>query len=111
MVHRATIRYHPRTMRPRHTTSIAMQAACGLLVLISLGWALPAAAGTLDRVKETGVFRIGYRADAKPYSYRDENGQPAGYIVDLCLEVAAAVRADVGDQVRMQYVLVPADQR
>ena len=44
---------------------------------------------TLDRVRDSGVFRIGYRADAKPYSYRNDQGQPAGYIVDLCLEVAA----------------------
>ena len=36
------------------------------------------------------------------------SGQPAGYIVDLCLEVAAALRAG---NVRTEYVLVPADQR
>ena len=50
-----------------------------------------AGAATLDRIRDTGVFRIGYRADAKPYSYQDEQGQPAGYIVDLCLEIAAAL--------------------
>jgi ABC-type amino acid transport substrate-binding protein len=67
----------------------------------------PAAAATLDRIREAGVFRIGYRADAKPYSYQDANGQAAGYVVDLCLEVAAAL----GPKVRPQYVRVPADQR
>jgi polar amino acid transport system substrate-binding protein len=70
-----------------------------------------AVAGTLDRVKESGVFRIGYRADARPYSYRNERGQPAGYIVDLCVEVAAAVRAATGGQARNQYIMVPSDQR
>ena len=30
----------------------------------------PATAGVLDRVRESGAFRIGYRADAKPYSYQ-----------------------------------------
>ncbi len=69
--------------------------------------ATEATAATLDRIRDTGVFRIGYRADAKPYSYRDANGQPAGYIVDLCLEVAAAL----GPNVRNEYVLVPPDQR
>ncbi|MCX7311747.1 MAG: transporter substrate-binding domain-containing protein [Alphaproteobacteria bacterium] len=48
-----------------------------------------ASAGTLDRIRESGTFRIGYRADARPYSYQDRNGQPAGYIIDLCTEVAA----------------------
>jgi ABC-type amino acid transport substrate-binding protein len=66
-----------------------------------------AAAATLDRVRDTGVFRIGYRADAKPYSYRNEHGQAAGYIVDLCVEVAKAL----GPNVRPEYVLVPADNR
>lgn len=72
---------------------------------------LAAQASTLDRVRDTGTFRIGYRADAKPYSYRNENGQPAGYIVDLCMEVATAVRASIGGNVRTEFVLVPADQR
>jgi ABC-type amino acid transport substrate-binding protein len=67
----------------------------------------PATAGTLDRVRDSGVFRIGYRADAKPYSYRDDHGQAAGYIVDLCTEVAAAL----GPNVRIEYVLVPPDNR
>ena len=33
--------------------------------------------------------------------------RPAGYIVDLCIEVAAAL----GPNVRPEYVLVPADNR
>jgi len=74
-----------------------------LLVIAS-----PAAiAGTLERVHDTGVFRIGYRADARPYSYQDAKGRPAGYIVDLCQEVAAAL----GPGVRIDYVLVHAGER
>ena len=74
-----------------------------LLVIAS-----PAAiAGTLERVHDTGVFRIGYRADARPYSYQDAKGRPAGYIVDLCEEVAAAL----GPGVRIDYVLVHAGER
>jgi ABC-type amino acid transport substrate-binding protein len=62
---------------------------------------------TLDRIRDSGVFRIGYRADARPYSYRNDQNQPAGYIVDLCLEVASAL----GPNVQAQFVLVPADRR
>jgi len=64
-------------------------------------------AATLDRIRGSGVVRMGYRGDAKPYSYRDSQGQPAGYIVDLCREVAAAI----GPNVRVEYVLVPSDRR
>jgi ABC-type amino acid transport substrate-binding protein len=65
------------------------------------------AAGTLDRVKQTGTFRIGYRADARPYSYQDAQRQPAGYIVDLCNAVATAIEPGI----RIQYVLVHAGER
>lgn len=70
----------------------------------------PLAAATLDRVRQTKTFRIGYRADAKPHSYRTDQGQPAGYVVDLCREVAAAVVQTAGN-VQVTYVLVPADRR
>jgi ABC-type amino acid transport substrate-binding protein len=66
-----------------------------------------ATAGVLDRVREAGAFRIGYRADAKPYSYQTEQGQPAGYLVDLCLEIAKAL----GPNINPQFVRVPAVQR
>ena len=84
-------------------------AAAALVVASQAAFlASPAAlAGTLDRVKETGVFRIGYRADARPYSYQDARGRPTGYIVDLCKEVAAAL----GPGIRSEYVLVHAGER
>lgn len=66
-----------------------------------------AAAGTLERVRDSGVFRIGYRTDAKPYSYQNEAGQAAGYVVDLCLEVAKAL----GPNVRSEFVQVAPNQR
>jgi ABC-type amino acid transport substrate-binding protein len=66
-----------------------------------------ATAATLDRIRDTGTFRIGYRADAKPYSYQDQQGQPAGYVVDLCLEIAKAL----GPNINPQFVRVPAVQR
>lgn len=83
-----------------------LAAIAAILVLASQA----ASAATLDRTRQTGVFKVGYRTDAKPYSYRTDQGQPAGYIVDLCREVAAAVVASIGN-VRAEYVVVPADQR
>lgn len=66
-----------------------------------------AAAGTLERVRDSGVFRIGYRTEAKPYSFQNEAGQAAGYVVDLCLEVAKAL----GPNVRSEFVQVAPNQR
>ena len=71
-----------------------------------------AQAGTLDRVRESGVFKIGYRTDAPPFSYNSEIGEPAGYVVDLCREVAAAAKQELGlPSLKVDYVTVTAEDR
>jgi ABC-type amino acid transport substrate-binding protein len=47
-----------------------------------------ASAGTLDRIGQDKTIRIAYRDDAPPFSYKNPAGEPVGYMVDLCLEVA-----------------------
>jgi len=64
--------------------------------LLPLAWAVPASAATLDRVKQTGKLTLGYRADARPFSYQDESGNADGYIVALCKQVAEQVKSDLG---------------
>jgi len=63
------------------------------LVLMVLALLFPASAAgqTLDSVRSAGVFKIGYREDAAPYSYRDDRGEATGYVVDLCRHVAESV--------------------
>jgi len=53
--------------------------------------AVPASAQTLERIKQTGELRIGYRTDATPLSFTDERGLPAGYTPLLCTGVAQAI--------------------
>ena len=52
------------------------------------------AAGTLDKVKESGKLTLGYRADTRPFAFSD-GGQPAGFSVALCQKVADAVKAEL----------------
>jgi ABC-type amino acid transport substrate-binding protein len=47
---------------------------------------------TLDKFKETGVAHLGYRETSRPFSFVGSDGQPAGYSVDLCLQVVGAIR-------------------
>ena len=86
---------------------MSLLLGCGGALFISTG----ANAGTLDQVRETGVFKIGYRTDAAPYSYKSDSGEPSGYVVDLCREVAAAVQKEVGREVKVEYVIVTAEDR
>lgn len=47
---------------------------------------------TLDKLKETRVMHLGYRETSRPFSFKGPNDQPAGYSVDLCLQVADGIR-------------------
>jgi len=51
--------------------------------------------GVLDRIRTSAVIRIGYIEDAAPFSSVGADGQPQGYSIDLCREVAAAVRTQL----------------
>lgn len=80
------------------------------LILAFLGF--DASAGTLERVKESGVFKIGYRQDAAPYSYKNTLGEPAGYSVDLCRAVAAHLKSTLElKEIGIEYVPVTAENR
>jgi ABC-type amino acid transport substrate-binding protein len=86
-------------------------AWCGLAAIVTHAPAAQAAQ-VLQRIKESGEFRVGYRADARPHSFVDASGQPAGYVVGLCRAVARALQQTAGyEQVRVEYVQVTAANR
>jgi ABC-type amino acid transport substrate-binding protein len=51
--------------------------------------------GTLKKVKDSGILTIGYRENALPFSFKGSDGNPTGYSVDLCKEIAIAVQQDL----------------
>jgi len=68
--------------------------------------------GTLKKISDTGVFTIGYRDDAKPFSYLDSKGTPIGYSIDLCKRIAAATRESLGlSKLDLKFVKVTAKDR
>ena len=72
----------------------------------------PALAGTLERIKESGTLRIGYRVDAAPYSYKNSIGDPAGYMVNLCQTVGLGLEKMLGlENIRFEYITVGTDDR
>ena len=86
-----------------------------LLVLMSGFAALNSAvaqAATLDRVRDGGTLRIGFREDAAPFSFLNANGRAAGYMVDLCNHVAARVKSALSlAELTVEYVAVTASNR
>ena len=61
--------------------------------------------GTLKRIAESGEFRIGFVPDAAPMSFLDAEGDVVGYSIDLCRQIASAVRFTVGlDKLDISFV-------
>lgn len=74
--------------------------------------AMPASAATLDRIRDTGSIKLGYLADAPPFSFRNESGAAEGYAVALCQQVADQVRKGLQlPDLRVEWVPVTLDDR
>jgi putrescine:ornithine antiporter len=93
-------------------------AACAIALLAVASPALaqrapaPAPATTLDRIKQTGQVRLGYRTDARPFAYQDDAGSASGYSVELCTRVADAIKAELGlTTLNVQWVPVTLADR
>jgi len=70
------------------------------------------AASTLDRVRQAGKLTLGYRADAQPFSYRDDAGKPGGYSVAICAKVVERVKTDLGmAALSVEWVAVTPEDR
>ena len=86
-----------------------------LVFLVAAGaLAAPAAAqtGTLERIRKAGAITMGYLEGAAPFSFLGEDRQPQGYSVDLCREVAAGVRAQLGlDKLETRWVALTIQNR
>jgi polar amino acid transport system substrate-binding protein len=87
-------------------------AAFGLLAAIVASVSAPASAQTLDRIRDSKTIRLGYESDARPFSFKDEAGQPAGYAVALCTIVADRAKTELGlTDLTVEWVPLEGDAR
>jgi len=68
--------------------------------------------GVLERIKDAGIVRIGFRQAAVPFSIEGPDGRPYGYSIDLCHEIVEDLAQAVGvASLRIEYRRVtPADR-
>jgi ABC-type amino acid transport substrate-binding protein len=52
--------------------------------------------GRLKKIQETKTISVAYRTDALPFSFEDNEKKPAGYMIDLCRSVIAAIERQTG---------------
>ena len=89
-----------------------------LVLVCALAW-LPIAGNatveltqTLKRVNDSGEINLGYRKDQTPMSFDQGSNKPAGYSVELCNRIAAAVKRKLGrSDIKTNYVPVTAESR
>jgi ABC-type amino acid transport substrate-binding protein len=71
-----------------------------------------ACASTLDKVSQDKTIRLAVRADAPPFSYKDANGDPAGFMVELCRAVASGLAEQLHlGALKIEFVPVTAENR
>jgi putrescine:ornithine antiporter len=68
----------------------AVAAAAALTLAFVAAALLPSPAHAQAAAKKPGKLALGYYANARPFSYTDESGKPAGYAVELCQQAAGA---------------------
>lgn len=79
-----------------------------LLVLTAFGTAYP---GALDKIKESGVFRVGAREGALGFAYQDEKGNWVGFSMDVAKEVHKKLEEKLGRNLELKFVPVTAKTR
>lgn len=66
--------------------------------------------GTMARIRSTGTITLGYREDARPFSFVDASGTPAGYSIALCQRIVDAAKRDLNlPALKVKWVPVRAD--
>lgn len=62
--------------------------------------------GTLAKINDSGEIVIGHRESSVPFSYLNDQQQPEGYSIDLCMKVVEEVEKTLGKEIEVRYVPV-----
>lgn len=67
--------------------------------------------GTLKKLRDSNAITLAHRTDAVPFSYLSARGEPIGYTIDLCLQLAEALGERLGRPLDVRWLPVTADSR
>jgi glutamate/aspartate transport system substrate-binding protein len=67
---------------------------------------------TIDKIRQTKTITIGNREVSRPFSFLNEQKQPVGYAVDLCLKVVEQLRKDYNlPDLKVKYLTLSGAER
>ena len=84
------------------------------LVLFAVGGAASAQAvgDTMAKIRSSKTIVLGVRESARPFSFLNEQKQPVGYSVDLCLNAVEEIKKELKlNELKVQYKLVTGPER
>ena len=92
----------------------ARTGLAGFAAVVALGGAPPEVAAqstAIDRMRESGVVRIGFRDGAMPFSWNSGGAAPHGYSIDLCHAIVEDLSRLAGKPLRVEYRVVTPETR
>lgn len=90
-------------MKPRKSISLLLTGLFALLPML-------AGADTLERVRTSNTFTLGYVPDLAPFT-SEKDGKVGGYAIDLCLKIADGLKTGLGlADMQVRYQALAIDQ-
>jgi glutamate/aspartate transport system substrate-binding protein len=91
---------------------ISKTSLSALLIAFLLPPMAAQAAGTLQKINESGTISIGFRESAPPFSYLSADRQAIGYSVDICVKITEAIKRELKrSNLTVKYVPVSSSSR
>ncbi len=83
-----------------------------LMSILASGVSLAGTISTIEHIKTTETIRIGFRENEPPMSFLNEDKQPIGYSIELCLHIASEVKSKLKNpNIAIKYIPVTASNR
>ncbi len=83
-----------------------------LVIACAAGTAAAQPTDTIDKIRQTKTITIGNREVARPFSFLNEQKQPVGYAMDLCLRVVEQLRQDLKlPDLKVKYLTLSGPER
>lgn len=74
------------------------------------GWA-DEPQGTLKKIIESRVIRLGYQKDLSPFSFAGADAKPKGYSIELCHRIVAGIQHEFAVVLDIEWVEVTSSNR
>jgi glutamate/aspartate transport system substrate-binding protein len=89
-----------------YVKTLAVLAVSGVALLATGQAAAAEFYGTLKKIRDAGVINVGHRESSVPFSYLNDQQQPEGYSIDLCMRIVDKASEVVGKKLEVKFVPV-----